>query len=275
MAFLHKAALKPRLTVPKFGATTNPSLDVISEIKDIGSLRFDFAEISIEDPCGSVGILSKNAPKINRLLGKYGMFSLAHAAWWIDLGSPNHIVREAWISECEKMIGVAKRLAAQKITFHAHSQNTMLREKSLKREVIKNYISSAKALVDCAGDGLKVVMENTTEMSSVKDYDRIISGVRGLGVNLDIGHAFISGGMKNVTNHIRKFSKNIHHIHMHDNHGKSDEHLPVGMASIDFRKVVYELKRIKYSGTISLEVFVPERIITKISAEIIREMWAD
>ncbi|MFH0890279.1 MAG: sugar phosphate isomerase/epimerase family protein [Candidatus Aenigmatarchaeota archaeon] len=261
------------MEMPKFGATTNPSLEVISEIKDIGALNFDFVEIGIEDPCGSPKILAKRAPKINKLLKKYGMFSLGHAAWWIDLGSPSQIVRETWLAECENIIDVAKKLNAQKITFHAHSQNIMLSERSLRKEIIKNYISSAKSLVDYAGDDVMVVMENTTEMSSDSDFGRIISGVKGLGVNLDIGHAFISGGMKNVTNHIRKFSKNIHHIHMHDNHGKSDEHLPIGLASIDFRKVVGELKKIKYSDTISLEVFVPERIITKISAEIIREMW--
>ncbi len=261
------------MEMPKFGATTNPSCSVTGEINEIGPLGFDFVEIGIEEPGGSPKILSKKAGRINRLVKKYGMFSIGHAAWWIDLGSPHGVVREAWLEECKKIIDVGRKIRIRKITFHAHSQSMLMMNASLHKEIIANYVHSMEKLVDYAGSGMAVMLENTTEMSSVKDFGRIISGVNGLGVNLDIGHTFISGGMPAVKKNIRTFSKRIEHIHMHDNHGKADEHLPIGAADIDFRKVVEELKKIRYAKTISMEVFVPERIITKISAEIIREMW--
>ncbi|MBI4167676.1 MAG: sugar phosphate isomerase/epimerase [Candidatus Aenigmarchaeota archaeon] len=260
--------------LPTFGTTTNPSIDVINEIKEIALLDFDFVEISIEEPCGSHRIIARNARKINRVIAKHKMFALGHAPWWIDLGSPHEIVRKAWISECEKIIDVCKKISARKITFHAHSQSMLLSDNTLRREVISNYIENMKSLVDYAGGDTVVMLENTTEMSSLKDFDKIISGVRGLGVNLDIGHAFIAGGMKSVSSHIKKFSKRIEHIHMHDNHGKMDEHLPIGLANIDFRKTINDLKKIKYDKTVSLEVFVPERTVTRISEEIVKEIWS-
>ncbi len=262
------------MEMPKFGATTNPSCSVTSEIKEIGSLGFDFVEIGIEEPGGSPKILYKKASRINRLVKKYGMFSIGHAAWWIDLGSPHDVVREAWLEECKRIIDAGRKIRIRKITFHSHSQGVLMSDRSVKKEIIKNYVDSMKTLVDYAGNSMSVMLENTTEMESVKDFGRIISGVKGLGVNLDVGHAFITGGMKDITAYIRKFSKKIEHVHMHDNHGKADEHLPVGIAKIDFRKAIEEFKKAKYDKTISLEVFVPERIITKISAEIVREMWS-
>lgn len=258
---------------PKFGTTTNPSLDVVREVREIALLDFDFAEIGIEEPGGAPRLVAKKAAKINRIIKKHKMFTLGHAPWWIDLGSPHEPVREAWLAECKKIVDVGKKINVQKITFHAHSQSMLLSDRGALREVIGNYTESMGALVDYAGD-MTVMLENTTEMPSIKDFDKIVSKVKGLGVNLDIGHAFIAGGMKSVTAHIKKFSKRIEHIHMHDNHGKADEHLPVGVASIDFRKAIKDLKKIRYGKTVSLEVFVPERMITRISAEIVKELWA-
>lgn len=260
-------------SLPKFGTTTNPSVDIVGEIKEIASLDFDFVEIGIEEPCGSPKIIGKNAARINKIVSRRGMFALGHAPWWIDLGSPHEIVREAWLKECKKIIDAGRKVNIQKITFHAHSQSMLLSDKSTRKEIIGNYVENLEKLVSYS-DGMKVMLENTTEMSSLKDFDQIVSKVKGLGVNLDIGHAFIAGGMKSVSAHIERFNKRIEHIHMHDNHGKMDEHLPVGVAKVDFRKTVKDLKKIKYDKTISLEVFVPERIITRISAEIVKEFWS-
>jgi hypothetical protein len=38
---------------PKFGLLTNPSIDIVKEIKDIYDLGFDYTEIGIEVPEGN------------------------------------------------------------------------------------------------------------------------------------------------------------------------------------------------------------------------------
>jgi sugar phosphate isomerase/epimerase len=43
-----------------------------------------------------------------------------------------------------------------------------------------------------------------------------------------------------------------HHIHIHDNHGQSDEHLPLGAGTINWEKVGREIAA-RYSGTIVIE----------------------
>ena len=44
-------------------------------------------------------------------------------------------------------------------------------------------------------------------------------------------------------------------IDWHDNHGRKDEHLPIGEGLIEHEKVVRALKDIGYYRTITLEVF--------------------
>ena len=61
--------------------------------------------------------------------------------------------------------------------------------------------------------------------------------------------------MKSVTDYLSTFRYKIIHIHWHDNHGRKDEHLPIGEGLIDHKEAVKALKGINYDRTITLEVF--------------------
>jgi sugar phosphate isomerase/epimerase len=61
--------------------------------------------------------------------------------------------------------------------------------------------------------------------------------------------------MRGVRDYLEAFSDRLAHVHMHDNHGKEDEHLPLGKGKIDFPEVIRLLKDINYDRTITFEVF--------------------
>jgi len=48
---------------------------------------------------------------------------------------------------------------------------------------------------------------------------------------LDVGHAAVN---RNMSELVALLGKDIVHLHVHDNHGQRDEHLPVGRGTIDF-----------------------------------------
>ena len=48
---------------------------------------------------------------------------------------------------------------------------------------------------------------------------------------LDVGHGAVN---KNTVELVRLLGKAIVHLHVHDNHGQRDEHLPMGRGTIDF-----------------------------------------
>lgn len=59
-----------------------------------------------------------------------------------------------------------------------------------------------------------------------------------IGLTLDVGHANTNGV---VNSFLEKCLDQVVHIHLHDNHGKRDEHLPAGQGTVDWKKVTGRL----------------------------------
>ena len=55
-------------------------------------------------------------------------------------------------------------------------------------------------------------------------------------------------------------SPRIKHIHLSDNDGSFDNHNAIGSASIDFKSLFKELKRIGYNGILVVEVKDPQAV---------------
>jgi sugar phosphate isomerase/epimerase len=194
-----------------------------------------------------------------KLLKKYKMFAIGHTSWWIELGSQYEPVRQGWLVECKKIIRLCNELGIKLLNFHSHSRGTYISDKNGKKIVLNNFVKSLRELVEYGRRyNVEIMLENAAEkgeITELKDLKYIVDRVPGLKIHLDVGHAFIYGGMKNIENCIKTFKNKIVHIHMHDNHGKTDEHLPIGAGSIDYKKVIKLLKDIKYNKTITFEVF--------------------
>jgi sugar phosphate isomerase/epimerase len=66
----------------------------------------------------------------------------------------------------------------------------------------------------------------------------------------------------------------LRHVHLHDNKGgHEDLHLPLGAGNLDVRCMVRAFKECKYDGTITLEVFSPDRHYFQYSSEVLRRVW--
>jgi len=101
--------------------------------------------------------------------------------------------------------------------------------------------------------GVLACVEN---MISIKDFlcrypEEILGlteGIPGIGVTLDIGHANTNGLVDAFLTHVREVS----HLHIHDNHGQSDEHLALGDGTVRWEKVGRVVAR-DYSGRVVIE----------------------
>jgi sugar phosphate isomerase/epimerase len=73
-------------------------------------------------------------------------------------------------------------------------------------------------------------------------------GIEGIGLTFDFGHA-------NTVGKVPEFLEKVglaNHIHIHDNHGVSDEHLPLGAGTIDWKTVGKGIAA-RYNGVIVIE----------------------
>lgn len=189
--------------------------------------------------------------------------------------SDSDYVRHAWILEAMKEIRTAEKLGIDVINFHANLNGMFYGEK--RKVLLDNMVKSLREIVRYA-EKLKilVMLENVPLSNGIHDvveFKYIVDNVSSLFVHLDIPHAFTSGGMKSVIDYINTFREKIVHIHWHDNHGRKDEHLPIGEGLINHEKAVRALKGIYYDRTITLEVFTSSND-AKSSANRLRSVWS-
>ena len=261
----------------KFGKLTNPTIDVLKEIKTTYDLGFDYVEIGFEGPTESPEAIMKNKKQILNLLKKYKMFAMGHTSWWAELGSQYEPVRQGWIEEGKKIIRLCNDLGIKMLNFHSHNRGLYITDKGGRIILLNNFVKSLKELVEYGKKyNVEIMFENSAEkneITDIKDFKYIVDRVPGLKVHLDVGHAFLYGGMKNVEKFIETFRSKIVHVHLHDNHGKSDEHLPLGTASINYKKVIKLLKMIKYNKTITFEVFTKDLDLLENSMKKVKKLY--
>jgi len=108
--------------------------------------------------------------------------------------------------------------------------------------------------------GVRLALENSDD--AIWLLDRVLEEVgddpeaTNLGICIDTGHANMShdAGREPVANYLERYAGQLEHVHLHDNHGVTDEHLVPGDGTIDWPRVLRTLKEIEFGGTAVLEV---------------------
>jgi len=264
---------------PQFGLLTSPVGDVPEEISKFKRLGFDYAEIGLEEPNATPRILMEQKSAILSALSRNGMFALGHTAYWVGFGSAHENVRAGWVCEGKEMIRVASELGIRLLNFHFYSRLGMVGKTERSREnFLHNFANSMTELTQVGVQhGVELMLENVPSESdhpleSLECFSQVMSDVPALKFHFDVAHAFIENRMKGVKNYLEAFSARLVHIHMHDNHGDYDEHLPLGQGKIDFKKVIKLLKGYQYNRTITFEVFT-STVDAANSRDLLKKWW--
>jgi sugar phosphate isomerase/epimerase len=265
--------------IPRFGLLTDPIESVPNEISIFRKLGFDYVEIGIEEPKATPRLLMRQKNEILNAVGSNGMFALGHTAYWVGFGSSHEKARRGWIEEAKDMIRVASELQIGLLNFHYYSGHGRVGVTEESRNTfLSNFTEAMKELTQLAATTKVRLMlenvppENSAALGSIEYFSQVLRAVPALGFHLDVGHAFIENRMKGVKDYINALGDRLDHIHLHDNHGKKDEHLPLGMGKIDFRKVIKSLKEINYNKTITFEVFTSHADAVR-SRELFKKQW--
>jgi sugar phosphate isomerase/epimerase len=235
---------------------------VPEEIVRFHGLGFDYAEIGIEEPNATPQILIRQKNEILGLLSLNGMFAVGHTAYWVGFGSSHEKVRRGWIEEAKDMIQAASELKIGLLNFHFYGRHGMIgATEQSKNTFLQNFTDAMRELTQLAATRkVSLMLENAPpekpiRLESIECFSHVMKNVPALRFHLDVGHAFIENRMRGVRDYIAAFGDRLAHVHIHDNHGKQDEHLPLGKGKIDTRKVIRLLKDINYDRTITFEVF--------------------
>ena len=251
----------------KIGFPNNPRKDIIKEIEWIGKNKFDFVDLYLEEDAATPEKI--DVKKVKNALKKYKLEAITgHTAWYLPIGSPIKSIRTAAILESKRYFEVFSKLGVKFVTIHANWPGGMFSPKA----GIKFQVDSLKKLVlEGKKAGIEVMYEPTEKpYDSFENVSKILHAIPKLHLHLDIGHANLYGN--SPEEFIKKFHKRLKHVHMHDNDGYDDLHLPMGAGNIDWKTLIPFLKK-HYNKTITLEVFSNDKDFVLLSRDKLKKLW--
>ncbi len=252
----------------KLGFATHPRRDILEEIEWIGRSGFGFADLFLEP--------DRNVPErldpeqIRAALDRLGLDAVGHLPWYLPIGSPLPQLRTAAIDIAREYVSVLAQIGAPAVTIHSHWPPGLFQAK----EGVGWQIESLRALLSIADRmHIQLMYEPVGAPHDIPDNTAaVLEALPGLRCHLDLGHANLYG-LKPVQ-WIQRLAGRLHHLHLHDNHGDQDRHLPPGTGTINWEAVIKALKAAGYDRTITLEVFSPDRDYVLLAKQKIETLWA-
>jgi len=255
----------------EIGVMNNPARDLLKEIQWIGEHGFDFVDLTLEPPGAQSIYVDVDA--VRELLDKYKLGVIGHTAYYLPIASPFNSFSKLAVEELRNCFAVFQALDVQKVNLHADEFTGAIfsRERALARN-IKVMKRIAK---DASRYGLKLIIENTMRLfNSVEELQMLFAEVEDAGFHLDVGHANLNARKNKTPEFLANFHDRLEHVHLSDNKaGTADLHLPLGAGLIPWNKMIAELRKYKYDGTITLEVFSRDRRYLLASRDKLLELW--
>lgn len=170
----------------------------------------------------------------------------------LNLGSLNHPIWRETISQMTRCLDRASDFVELAVVHPGHLSPLGMQ---LPEMAWRQNIEGLRAICDFAGErGIRIGVENMVNMQFIlgKQPGEILGMIESLerenvGLTLDIGHANTNGLVHEFLEDISK----VIHVHLHDNKGRSDEHLSLGKGSINWKKVIQKLY--EYKGRVVTE----------------------
>jgi sugar phosphate isomerase/epimerase len=260
-----------------YGAMNFPVKPVLEELESLALLGFDFLELAMDPPAAHYAAIRDQKAELLAALDRHKLQLVCHLPTFVSLADLTDSIRQASLTEVLKALETAASLAVEKVVAHPAAISGMgVFVPELAR---RHAYESLAVIVSKASElGLSLCLENMFPRSrfgvEVVEFRNIFNRFPTLKLTLDTGHANIGSSRgKRTMRFIEAFADRIGHIHVSDNFGKEDNHLPIGSGNIQFAKILTALKKSGYDGTVTFEVFAPDREYLRLSRQKFDQIW--
>ncbi len=253
----------------RIGMMNNPARDPLREIARAAENGFDFVDLTLEHPKTGADVVESGA--IRAALDATGLDVVGHTAWYLPFASPVPRLREAAIAEVESAFPHFVAAGVALVNVHPDGGR---RTVGIGVEQLRDWNVAAFAQLAAAAraHGLRLMVENIPEhFATVADLRAFLDAHPTIGFHLDIAHAQVRGNRTHEF--LAAFADRLVHVHLSDNTGRADDHLPLGAGRLDWKRLVRALKRTGYDGTITLEVFSDDPEYLLASRRKLRAAW--
>jgi sugar phosphate isomerase/epimerase len=188
---------------------------------------------------------------------------------WYSIATSDDRGRRAAVDETAAAIRAAHRLGARFVVLHLGVPATFTADARENR--IDRAIRSVEEL-HAVAEPLEVRLALEVIPNRIGSADELIAlledrlDLSGLGICLDTGHARLLG---DVTDAVETVAEYLVTTHLHDNNGKTDDHLLPFDGAIDWPGVLMAFRKVGYDGVWMFELAArdaPRRILERAQA---------
>lgn len=189
--------------------------------------------------------LSENIARIEAIASSTNLEITVHAPFSdLNIASLNQLIWEVSVKEISSCIKQASNFAST-VVIHPGILSPLGAQ--LPDKAWEHNIAALKIFGKHAREyGVKVVLENMPNIERIlgQRLEELLGLIensdQNIGIALDVGHAYLTKTLESYLNNLEK----IAHVHLHDNLGKKDDHLPIGTGRIKWREVLPKLNEI-------------------------------
>lgn len=209
---------------------------------------------------GSWDDFEGNAGRLLDTLRAYpATYSLHTPCWDVNLASESHHIRRASLESALGSIAFAGQLGCRHLVIHPGYCQEPVFHRARARE------RAAQALETlCAAarqHHVRLAVENVGGRNCLYTQEEYLHLLDGFGPEagylLDVGHALLGGW--DPAQVIREAGSRLYALHLHDNDGLSDSHLPMGDGVGDWGAILAETARLpaEVSGVVEYNYNIP------------------
>lgn len=208
--------------------------------------------------------------RVKQLGQHYDIAYGLHTASFVNTAELMPQVRDAAEAHLIEYIRLAKRLAAEYCVIHCGFHFSLFPD-----AVMMALLQTLRAAVEVAEVlEMPLVIENMNRVHpdceivylgvTLDELQRVFTEIPSpfLGLALDVGHAHLLP--EGVDPWLTAFPEQIAHLHLHDNDGVLDQHLPIGEGNIPYPAILEDLQAIGFTGTGTLEVRFPDAALASL-----------
>lgn len=248
----------------------HPAQDVLHEIEWMAAMGLGFIDLTLEPPQAASWKVDRVV--IRRALELHRLDVVGHTAFYLPIASGIEEIRRAAVEELRRCVDVFAAVGARWMNVHPDRHAPMHDRKFF----IERNLASLNELLPYASErGVGLMVENLPgDFNTARELGELLDPLPEVGLHLDIGHANLLVVQSTVEELLSAYGARLRHVHLHDNKGGSaDLHLPLGTGTVDLSRAVSSLKQLGYDGTITLEVFTPDRHHLAYSRDLLQRAW--
>ena len=242
------------------GFTVGPGMDLADSLRWAEDTGFAFVELLLDGPFARERIAARDdTAAIAEAVADSPLGLVCHLPFGLDIGSPFEPVREGGVAELLACLDLASEIGAEKAVFHPSSRAWNLGWSD--EELAPLILDSVREVTAAARErGVEPCVENVIDGPySINGFEDLLSATDAV-MTFDTGHARLAGfSATESAAFLDRHHEHVSHVHLSDNRGASDEHLPVGLGTIDFETVLAPFLDGEWSGTMTHEVGTTNR----------------